>query len=151
MRYDYEIADNGNLMHAGPPGPEWMRRRLGVDFFDDVLHVSLSLPRPGDLSPLADLPSLEFLSLYATQVSDLSPLVRLTRLETLGLSVTPVWLRQRIGLDYFADVVEVDLLAATEPRVPEPAHFKFEPSGQLSLQMQSQIEIPRSKVGSSQG
>ena len=68
--YDYQIDDNGRpIPNAEPPGPKWLLKQLGIDFFDDVVSVNLT---------------------KATQVSDVSPLAWLTSLERLYLNRMPV-------------------------------------------------------------
>ena len=71
-------------------GPEWMRKRLGRDFFDDVVGVALHNTQVSDLSPLANLTKLEWLYLNITPVSEVTPLAKLTKLELLDLDNTQV-------------------------------------------------------------
>lgn len=104
---------------AEPSGPDWLRRRLGRDFFDEAEYVNLANSptdvtplsalkglkalvlcdnrgwRTGrgagvDLTPLAGLTRLTHLDLGFTQASDASPLAGLIRLEWLSLSHTRV-------------------------------------------------------------
>jgi hypothetical protein len=81
-----------------PHGPKWLRDQLGVDFFDDVVSVSIHgsydsdvTPLAGsDVTPLAGLRNLERLDLSFSQVSDVTPLAGLRNLKWLYLSSTQV-------------------------------------------------------------
>ena len=73
MSYDWEVDANLKFVsNAEPPGPEWLRNLLGVDFFAHVLCVNLNLSEVTD----ADLPHLEALNqlrvllLIGTKVTD---------------------------------------------------------------------------------
>lgn len=88
--YDYEF-DGGPLRNnPQPPGPQWLRELLGIDFLDDVVFVSLHNDQVTDVTLLAGLTSLEGLEIGGTQVSDLSPLAGLTSLELLLVDNTQV-------------------------------------------------------------
>jgi len=84
-RVTYE--PRGSFLEHLVAGPEWLRERLGRDFFDDVQKVLLEpkFSLVSDVSPLANLTKLETLDLYNTQLSDLSQLVKLTNLKKLTL------------------------------------------------------------------
>ena len=99
--YDYEDTA------AGPPGPAWARRLLGVDFFADVIRI---IPQrfmhdtPGDspitdacLKDVAELTCVERLDLQDSKVSDagLRALVGLARLQMLNLRMADF--RRRTG------------------------------------------------------
>lgn len=86
VSYDYEI---GNPAAWNPPGPDWLRKLLGIDYFATVNVVELPYDTT-DISPLANLSNLEYLLLSETQVSDLTPLAQLTELKYLDLWETPV-------------------------------------------------------------
>ena len=87
---DYERDDDGRpLANAEPPGPKWLRNRLGIDYFEDVVDVSLNGP-VRDKTPLRRLTHLRRLVLNDTQVSDVSLFAGLTRLKKLRLEDTPV-------------------------------------------------------------
>ena len=91
--YDFEMDESLTappFHHRQPPGPEWLRRLIGIDYFANVVGVDLADSRVTDLTPLAKLTSLEELSLISTQVSDLTPIAKLTSLERLVLDGTQV-------------------------------------------------------------
>ena len=84
------VHEMGGTVTYEPRGPEWLRKGLGRDFFDDVTGVSLDATEVSDLSPLAKLTNLETLTLGGTPLSDVSPLAKLTKLELLYLNNTQV-------------------------------------------------------------
>ena len=96
--YDYQYDEKGNWNPmTQPPGPDWLREWIGVDYFCDVyevnyLVVSKSIPdrHLEDLYPLVSLTHLRVLALTNSQVSNLSSLESLTNLERLYLSSTLV-------------------------------------------------------------
>ena len=50
--------DDGKVdPNAGPSGPEWLRKQLGDDFFDDVVSVQFTDVQVSDVSRLAALTS----------------------------------------------------------------------------------------------
>ncbi len=92
VSYDYQTDDNFKaLPNAEPPGPKWLMKLLGIDFFDDVVRVKLlQVTQVSDVTPLLGLTSVERLDLDGTQVSDVTPLAGLTSLKWLDLGGTPV-------------------------------------------------------------
>jgi hypothetical protein len=91
VTYDFEVNGSGApVPYAQPPGPNWLRQLIGVDYFASVVGVNLTNPLVNDVTPLATLLSLKELCVQNTAVSDLSPLAKLTRLERLRLISTPV-------------------------------------------------------------
>ncbi len=68
----------------------WWEESTDKWFGKRVRWVDLRNTQVSELSPLAELKSLEHLWLHNTQVSDLSPLAELKNLETLYLYNTPV-------------------------------------------------------------
>ena len=93
MRGTVYYATDDNSFHkrtAEPRGPEWLRKWLGNDFFDDVVDVTLHNPQVNDVSPLAKLTELKWSDLSDTQVSEVSPLAKLTKLKWLSLANTRV-------------------------------------------------------------
>lgn len=92
--FDYQFDVLGNeLPGAEPPGPPWLRRLLGDDFFTNVTKLDLTqteIPDAG-LKPLEGLPDIQSLSL-GDRVTDagLEHLKVLTQLHTLNLRATKV-------------------------------------------------------------
>ena len=88
--YDWQYSnDEGRYDRSKELEPNWMRDKLGVDYFHTV-EVAYISDKINDLSPLADLENLGELFLYDTQVSDLSPLAELKNLNLLYLFGTQV-------------------------------------------------------------
>jgi hypothetical protein len=90
VSYDYEepLADGSYPSNAKLPGPAWLRRWLGIDYFSSVTSVILDRDEIDDLEPLTNLPHLRTLALmnYVSPHTDFSPLRRLTHLESLHLA-----------------------------------------------------------------
>ncbi|REK18197.1 MAG: hypothetical protein DWQ37_04740 [Planctomycetota bacterium] len=87
--YDYELHDDGTLNRPGePPGPVWLRERIGVDYLADVAGVDLMYPTDADIAHLARFPNLRRLhferSIDLTDAG-LEPLLDLKQLEFLVL------------------------------------------------------------------
>jgi Leucine-rich repeat (LRR) protein len=115
--YGYEMNSDGFMRIRGvkPPGPEWLQRLLGDDFFNNVVYVNLTdsdvttdmrnvLVAQGSISPpslevtkagleqLETLKQLRTLRLSKTQITDagLEHLVELKQLRTLFLDETNI-------------------------------------------------------------
>jgi len=93
--YDHEASifpsTYGFLFHDSQPPvtPKWLLNVLDVNYFSSVVHVHIGDgSQITDLTPLADLTSLEWLRLSDTQVSDLKPLAGLKNLQALDLERT---------------------------------------------------------------
>lgn len=87
--YDYQLHADGTLNKpAKPPGPEWLRERIGVDYLADVEGVDLFYPTDADMRQLASFPNLRRIhcerSLDLTDAG-LEPLLKLKRLTFLVL------------------------------------------------------------------
>lgn len=92
ISYDYErpTADGSYPVGAKPPGPEWLRERLGIEYFASVEGVILDRDEISDISPLAKLPRLRFLGLinYVDPRTDFSPLFSHQQLRMIHLDYT---------------------------------------------------------------
>jgi hypothetical protein len=116
--YDYQrITANTDVddfmpVLAGPPGPEWLRRFVGDDYFQSVVHVELQETSAGDsdVAMLANLPRLEILDLSCTKVTNqgLVHLKGLRKLKVLTLKGVPV---DAAGFACLTDVTELRSLA----------------------------------------
>jgi hypothetical protein len=107
VTYDYEVDASGQrIPNTNAPGPTWLRRLLGQDFFADVVQANLDSTEVTDaeLEFLNGLPRLRWLNLFNTQVTDaglkhLEPLGYLQRLELGGASqITDAGLEHLEGL-----------------------------------------------------
>ena len=72
MYYDYQRNFIGGSTSAAPPGPNWLRDILGVDYFADVVHVNVSGPQVTDktLARLLSLPHLQLLGVDSDEITD---------------------------------------------------------------------------------
>jgi Leucine-rich repeat (LRR) protein len=128
ITYDYEADEWARCLKSGavkwapvPPGPAWVRRLLGDDFFADVVNVNgmiltLFNDRPGSnsitdawLEHIGKLHRLEVLDLGNSHVSDagLKELHGLTRLRKLDLhrtNITDAGLKELQGLTYLQEL-----------------------------------------------
>ena len=89
--YDYQLRPEGAYGNQPPPGPAWLRERLGIDHFANVDGVVLWDPQnvgPA-LRRLKELPTCRrlFLQFNATRLTDeeLADLATLTQLEWLEI------------------------------------------------------------------
>ena len=90
VSYNYQFDANNSPIEGNSPGPDWLCRLAGDDFFASVVGVSLSRRDIADVTPLADLPNLKWVGLSTTSVSDLTPLAELADLRKLDLLTTQV-------------------------------------------------------------
>jgi len=91
--YDWQFKASRRVLNRKPRGPEWLAKRIGVDFFDTVKYVSL--PPSGshaELVHVGHLDGLEALHLRRRNVTDagLIHLRSLKRLEVLDLTMTRI-------------------------------------------------------------
>jgi hypothetical protein len=84
--YDYQFMEDGDMKHPTPypPGPAWLRRIVGDDYFRKVIHLKL---KHGGLDHLSGFPSVESLvvpsSLLRDDDSDFELLPDLVHLRSL--------------------------------------------------------------------
>ena len=112
--YDFECRNGIPIYYEEPPAPApaWLLKRLGVDFFADVVQAHFAyVSRIGDadLQHIRSLTSLHELGLNNTLVTDagLVHLKGLTRLERLELSETQIagdGLQHLTGLESLEDL-----------------------------------------------
>jgi hypothetical protein len=86
--YEFEIDENGE---SRPPGPDWLRNLIGVDYF--AAPTEVGMPEEFDISDeflvaLADLPQVTGVGLRGGGVNDVvaAKLSGLTQLQSLGIS-----------------------------------------------------------------
>jgi hypothetical protein len=75
MYYDYERNFNVGLSTSAapePPGPKWLRDLLGVDYFAEVVEISVSDPQVTNdtLARLLSLPHLQLLCVDSDRITD---------------------------------------------------------------------------------
>ena len=108
VNYDYEVDSSGNgITAAEPPGPAWLRRLLGDDFFTTVISVGVNTP--ADMKYLGELSQLRSVGAYGVPLADadLEGVRRLSQLKDLNLSLTDVTdagLKNLAGLSQLEDL-----------------------------------------------
>ena len=70
--YQWELSE-GVIDDPDPPGPDWLRDLIGIDYFADVVFVDFDDTEIEDIESLRELTQLQILNLKGTQVSDLTP------------------------------------------------------------------------------
>ena len=91
VTYDWQFDEDDRRRETNlPPGPAWLRRCLGDEFFQVVKAVTLHDTDVEDVSMLAKFPDLKWLHLGGSPVSDLSPLTGLSHLRRLSIGHTLV-------------------------------------------------------------
>jgi len=143
VRYDYQVPQSGNpLPGAGPPGPAWLRKLLGENFFVTVVgvHLENSSCTDADLEYLAVLTQLRSLELDGTRVTDagLERLTGLTRLQELGLDGTLV---TGAGLKHIEGLTQLQLLDLGGTRVTDAGLEHLKGLTQLQTLDLSQTEV----------
>jgi hypothetical protein len=112
VRYEYELPGIGSYK---PPGPDWLRKLLGDDFFANVGDVSLwgRRVKDADLELLSGFPHLQMLSIQTRGVTDagLERLKGLSRLRTLSLDRTNI---TGTGLDHLKGLTHLESLSLDE-------------------------------------
>lgn len=84
VQYSFEFGPNEQpLKQPVPPGPDWLRNMLGIDYFSTVWRVNFEDINEPNLMPLAKLTSLKQLTLFRCNAADISPLAKLTNLKSL--------------------------------------------------------------------
>lgn len=86
--YDFQMRGGKVLVSPHPPGPDWLRDIVGVDFLARVEVVTLTAPNDKSLSAIADLGALRSLALSGEKLKNgdvLSIVSRLKRLRSLWL------------------------------------------------------------------
>ena len=129
VTYDYEIdADGSRIQSPEPPGPAWLRKTLGVDFFSDVRCVYFYALWSGfgddGMEHLKELPSLQELYLSHTQVGDagLEHLKGLTSLKWLRLSNTKV---SNAGLEHLRGLTSLRELRLYDTQVTDAGIYEL--------------------------
>ena len=90
--YDFEWNEKELWLASDrrPPGPDWLRELIGIDYFADVVFVCGLSRQIEDIRPLREFSKLQMLELLGTQVSDLRPLRELTKLKVVRLKGNPI-------------------------------------------------------------
>jgi len=108
--YDFQFDRSGELIAgAEPPGPRWLRKLLGNDFFTNVVGVGLSTP--ADMRHLADFDGLRGINAYGIPISDadLEGVKGLRNLRSINLSLTNVTDGGIQKLAFFSELEDLTL------------------------------------------
>ena len=135
VTYDYELDAAGNSIRgAEPPGPAWLRRFLGEDFLGCVVRVHLHGGSVTDkvLAYLEDLPELQELTVFQTQVTDagLEHLRDLHQLQELRLIEIDSRM-QGTGLEHLKGLTQLRVFSLDHTRVTDTGLEHLEPLTQL--------------------
>jgi Leucine-rich repeat (LRR) protein len=106
VNYDYEISSEGYLINGAKlPGPAWLRKIIGDDFYINVNGANFTLMKVTDvdLEYLEAWKQLRNLQLGRTQITDaglehLNGLIKLQRLDLSGTQITDAGLEHLKGL-----------------------------------------------------
>ena len=117
VTYDYEVDSSGNgITAAEPPGPAWLRRLLGDDFFTTVVGVGVNTP--ADMKYLGEMSRLRVVSAYGAPIgdADLEGIRRSGQLKGLDLSLTNV---TDGGLENLKGLSQLEYLRLSVTRVTD--------------------------------
>ena len=117
VNYDYEVDSSGNgITAAEPPGPAWLRRLLGDDFFTTVISVGVNTP--ADMKYLGELSQLRDVGAYGVPIADadLEGIRRSSQLKGLDLSLTNV---TDGGLENLKGLSQIEYLRLSVTRVTD--------------------------------
>jgi len=92
-KHDWESVGYHGVLLGHPPGPRWLSRFIGVDYFGRIADAWFGYSATdAQIAPVAQLDRLEYLWLHRTQVTDsgLTHLMGLTKLRSLDLGGTRV-------------------------------------------------------------
>ncbi len=93
ISYDFEVGEYGLYVNdAAPPGPDWLRELVGVDFLSDVVKLESGKILDPDLNDVHDLTALKYCRFSHAPITDegVASLSGNTRLEILDLSGTAI-------------------------------------------------------------
>jgi len=117
--YDWEFDLDGMFTPIGtaPPGPGWLRKLLGVDFFSAVVIVN-DETTDAALEEIANLSELQYLSVSDSKITDagLDHLKGLVHLLGLNLSDTKITDAGLLNLD---GLIQLQSLELTDTEVTD--------------------------------
>ncbi len=143
VAYDYQFdARGGDIPHAIPPGPAWLRSLLGDDFFGNVHTVFLvgENTTDADVERLKEFKALRSLSLHGTQVTDagLENLAGLTQLTELMLDGTRI---SDAGLERLPVLTKLDTLLLDGTQVTGPGLDRLQGASHLRFMCLSDTRV----------
>jgi hypothetical protein len=131
VAYDYEQVPG-----SAPPGPDWMRRLFGEDFFATAVGVALERKLNGPvvtdaaLVHVKALHQLEWLALDDAQITDdgLQQINGMTQLRYLWLSHTPI---TDLGLEHLKGMTGLQLLGLSSTKITDAGLASLKAMGEL--------------------
>jgi hypothetical protein len=119
VKYDYQET---TILNPQPPGPAWLRKLFGDDFFATVTSVRLSSDANlGDLKGLTDVRALFLSNIWVTDAG-LENLTGMTQLITLFLDDTQV---TDAGLEHLKGLTQLQMLYVGNTQVTEAGVTKL--------------------------
>ncbi|MCH7728113.1 MAG: hypothetical protein IH991_16790, partial [Planctomycetes bacterium] len=116
VTYDTDDDDVPDPFGSGPFAKDegWLRENFGVDFFDNVVAVTLEGEDFADISKLAALRDVRDLCLTGTSVSNLSVLAGMSHLDSLTIYGSSVYNWDESQMEYArSPVKDLSPLSAT--------------------------------------
>jgi hypothetical protein len=106
--------------HAIPPGPAWLRKFIGEDYFQNVVYVELGKTHDtdDDLAILQNLPDLEGLALNDTNITGNS-LVHLEGLKKLEILILEKTMIDDSGLAHLKDITSLRGLDLNDTKITD--------------------------------
>ncbi len=129
IAYDYQLDAFGHFMQGTkPPGPTWLRKFLGDDFFCTVVDA---VPKNDtSILILKDFSRIQYLYLFNSQVTDagLENLKGLTQLKELYVNSTEV---TDAGLEHIKGLTQLQRLHLLDTKVTDVGLERFKELTQL--------------------
>jgi len=113
--YDYEVDSSGNPINgAEPPGPAWLRRVLGDEFFATVIGATVTTS--ADMKNVWELSTLRSLGVFTVPITDidLEGIEELSQLKSLDLCFTNI---TDAGLKHLKSLSQLEDLKLSNTRV----------------------------------
>ncbi len=116
----YEVYDAKSGWLARPSTPEWLRRLLGNEFFDNVYGVTIASNVFADaaMQEIGVLNGLQQLSFWSSNLTDvgMERVTKLVELKDLNLDNTQITDR---GLKHLEDLVQLEKLSLCDTKVTD--------------------------------
>jgi hypothetical protein len=109
--YEYERDAEGEFLpNAEPHGPLWLNRLLGVDFFNHVIFLGVTITKGADVARIGELTRLRRLNLSGKEITDsglahIKTLTQLYYLSIIDSGVTNNGLQHLQGLSHLSFLI----------------------------------------------
>jgi hypothetical protein len=146
VRYDYQrddpFAGNPFADDPPPPGPDWMRNLIGIDYFATVVEVDINEDVANDdiVAALGDLPHLRSLALGGAGVTDsvLARARRMDQLHTLGVGWSAV---SEAGWEPIEQLSNLKRLFLAGPNVSDSTLSHFKGLSELTILALNEVQV----------